>query len=94
MRNSEGGYAVCNQIHGTGKRAQTLFHFAHRPNWSFNRTSTSFAGNRPLTLALGSRFSFLHLLARFQAKELQRFLFFQCRFLCSSRVAHSGQAQR
>ena len=51
--NSGGGYAVCNQIHGTGKRAQILFHFAPRPNWSFNRTFTSFAGNRLLTRALG-----------------------------------------
>jgi len=44
---------ACSQIHGTVQRAQTLFHFAPRPNWLFNRTSTSFAGSRLLTLALG-----------------------------------------
>lgn len=33
----------------------TIFHFALQPNWSFNRTSTSFAGSHLFTRALGIR---------------------------------------
>ncbi|CAH0354818.1 hypothetical protein AQB9606_03957 [Aquabacterium sp. CECT 9606] len=50
--NSGGGYAVCNQIHGAGKRAQTLFHFAPQPNCSVNPTPTSYACGYPPCYAL------------------------------------------
>ena len=50
--NSGGGYAVCNQIHGTGKWAQVPFHFAPQPNFSVKPTPTSSACRFPACFAL------------------------------------------
>ena len=55
---SRGGYAVRNQIHGTAKRAQTLFHFAPPPNLAVKWDADTFqrfaiALWAPLTSALG-----------------------------------------
>ena len=56
--NPRGGYVFRNQIHGKGKRAQTLFHFAPPPNLAVKWDADTFqrfaiALWAPLTSALG-----------------------------------------
>lgn len=47
-----GGYALCNQIRGTGKWTQAPFHFAPQPNFSVKPTPTSSACRFPACFAL------------------------------------------